>query len=624
MKFVEVAVDAPISENKTFSYSVPPDMSLEVGHLVLVPFGKRMLQGIVVETGVIPSVENTRDVSEIVFSDPIIDSFRMKLAMWMSEYYICSIFDSTSLMFPVGSHNRSETLISIGNSPEPFVGSEFQSKIRSFVRDHESISLERILSRFGGRARASIDVLVNKGELQKDIKTPKPSVRPKYRYVPVMTELGVKAIRESDLSRSPKQKAALEYLLNDRSGLTMPRLRKLFGSQPVKHLLAKEFIYQVKEKISRDPDLGVPHRNILNSTSLTFEQKNAAELASHIIREPEFSPRAMLLYGVTGSGKTEVYLNAVDTCLSEGKRAIILVPEIALTPQTIDRFSSRFPGDIAVLHSGLSPGERYDQWWKIKNGHYRLVIGSRSAIFAPQPDLGLVVIDEEHEWAYKQNEGSPKYHARDVSMHLAGITKAAVILGSASPDIESYQRAIRGRYKIAKLQNRFKKVEVLSENMEVSDNALTSHMASVKVVDMREELKGGNTDIFSRELISNLKQTIDDGNQAILFLNRRGSHGFIQCHECGLMQRCRSCDVGLTFHSDTNSLICHYCSASRRFTNVCTDCGGGNLSKYGVGTQLVAERFRELFPGVPAVRWDKDAAKNLKDYRNILRGGGLS
>ena len=198
MKFVEVAVDAPISENKTFSYSVPPDMSLEVGHLVLVPFGKRVLQGIVVETGVIPSVENTRDVSEIVFTDPIIDSFRMKLAMWMSEYYICSIFDSASLMFPVGSHNRSETLISLGNYSEPFVGSEFQSKIRSFVKDHESISLERILSRFGGRARASIDVLVNKGELQKDIKTPKPSVRPKYRYLPVITELGVKAIRESD------------------------------------------------------------------------------------------------------------------------------------------------------------------------------------------------------------------------------------------------------------------------------------------------------------------------------------------------------------------------------------------------------------------------------------------
>ena len=618
MKFVEVAVDAPISENKTFSYSSPPDMSLEVGHLVLVPFGKRMLQGIVVETDVVPSVEKTRDVSEIVFSDPIIDGFRLKLAMWMSDYYVCSIFDSASLMFPVGSHNRSEILISLGNPLEIFVGSEFQSKIHSYVRDHESISLERILSRFGGRARTSVDVLVNRGELRKDIRNPKPRVRPKYRYIPVITESGVEATKGSELSRSPKQKATLEYLINEPSDVTMPVLRKLFGSQAVRQLLQKEFIYQVKKNISRDPDLGVQNGEVCNFNSLTFEQKNAAELASHIIRDPEFHPRAMLLYGVTGSGKTEVYLDAVDTCLSEGKRAIVLVPEIALTPQTIDRFHSRFPEDIAVLHSGLSAGERYDQWWKIKNGEYRLVIGSRSAIFAPQPDLGLVVIDEEHEWAYKQNEGSPKYHARDVSMHLAGITRAAVILGSASPDIESYQRAIRGRYKMAKLQNRFKEVDILTNNLADSDNSLTFPMASVKVVDMREELKQGNTDIFSRELILNLKQTIDDGNQTILFLNRRGSHGFVQCRECGVMQRCRSCDVGLTYHSDTNLLICHYCSISRRYSDKCTECGGDNLSRYGIGTQLVAERFKDVFPGVAAVRWDRDAAKNLKDYRKIL------
>jgi primosomal protein N' (replication factor Y) len=618
MEFVEVAVDAPISENKTFSYSVPLNMSLKVGQLVLVPFGRRILQGVVVETVVVPSVQNTRDVLEIVFDAPLIDDFRMKLALWMSDYYICSIFDAATLMFPVGSHNRSEIIIRLKDHSEPFVGSEFQAKIHSFVRDREKVSMERIVSRFGGRARTSVAILEKEGKFLREIKTPKPTVRPKYMFVPVITESGVKALRGSGLSGSPKQKATLEYLANDFVALNMPELRKLFGSQPIRTLLEKGFLLQVREKVSRDPDLGVDYSNLTDFRFLTSEQKNAAAIANQIIRDTQGSPRAMLLYGVTGSGKTEVYLNAVETCFSEGKRAIVLVPEIALTPQTIDRFSSRFPGDIAVLHSGLSSGERYDQWWKIKNGQYRLVIGSRSAIFAPQPDLGLVVIDEEHEWAYKQNEGSPKYHARDVSMHLAGITKAAVILGSASPDIESYQRAIRGRYKIAKLQKRFKEMVTLSENNVALSSPLSTDMASVQVVDMREELKQGNSDIFSRELLANLKQTISDGNQAILFLNRRGSHGFVQCRGCGTMQRCRSCDVGLTYHSDTNSLICHYCAVSRRFLSKCGECQGENISKYGVGTQLVAERFKELFPEVSAVRWDRDSAKSFREYREIL------
>ena len=618
MKFIEVAVDAPIAENKTFSYSVAPDLVLSVGHLVLVPFGRRILQGIVVEINSTPSVENTREVSELVFNEPLVDAFHMKLAMWMSEYYMCSIFDAVSLMFPAGSHSRPETLFTLVNATKLTTSSEFQSQILSYVKDNQKISLERIVSRFGTKSRRSIDVLVQKGKLLKEVKNPNPSVRPKHLYVPVVTEAGLCAIKHSSLKGSPKQQAALQYLIHSSKTLTMPEIRKKFGSQSVKRLLEKKYISQTEELVSRDPDLGIGFGDSFSSVCLTSEQELAAKLARQVIEDPESYPRAMLLHGVTGSGKTEVYLDAVEACFSQGKRAIVLVPEIALTPQTIRRFHERFPDNIAVLHSGLSSGERYDQWWKIRKGDYGLVIGSRSAIFAPISNLGLIIMDEEHEWAYKQNEGSPRYHARDVSMQLAGITKAAVILGSASPDIETYQRAIRGRYRLAKLDRRYKQVVSKVQIKELSSASEASGMASVKIVDMKEELKQGNTDIFSRELTVNLRQTIDSGNQSILFLNRRGSHGFVQCRDCGFMQRCRSCDVGLTYHSESDALVCHYCSARRRFTNKCNECKGSNISRYGVGTQLVYERFRELFPGVSVVRWDRDAARNISDYRRIL------
>ena len=244
-----------------------------------------------------------------------------------------------------------------------------------------------------------------------------------------------------------------------------------------------------------------------------------------------------LLHGVTGSGKTEIYLRALAQAISLGKRAIVLVPEIALTPQTIDRFASRFPDRVAVLHSKLSPGEQFDEWQRIKEGEFDVVIGSRGALFAPQPDLGLIVIDEEHEWTYKQEEQQPRYHARDVAIKLAELTNSVVILGSATPDVTSYYRAQRGEFRLLQLPERISSGE-------------PSPLPQVEVVDLRRELKEGNRSIFSRSLAKAIADALHAREQVILFLNRRGTATFVQCRDCGFVLRCRRCDVALTYHAD--------------------------------------------------------------------------
>ena len=258
------------------------------------------------------------------------------------------------------------------------------------------------------------------------------------------------------------------------------------------------------------------------------------------------SPSVFLLHGVTGSGKTEIYLRALAESVARGKRGICLVPEIALTPQTIERFASRFPGRVAVIHSGLSLGEQFDEWHRIKEGGCDVVIGPRSALFAPQPDLGLIVIDEEHEWTYKQSDKSPRYHARDAAIKLAELSGAVVILGSATPDVETFYRAQQGEYQLVELKER-----------------ITPHgpspLPEVEVVDLREELKAGNRSLFSRSLKEAMAEALAHQEQVILFLNRRGTATFVQCRDCGFVFSCPHCTAALTYHSATRRLICHHC-----------------------------------------------------------------
>tara|TARA_B100001964_G_scaffold138178_1_gene152373 strand:- start:27194 stop:29329 length:2136 start_codon:yes stop_codon:yes gene_type:complete len=490
---------------------------------------------------------------------------------------------------------------------------DFQTSVLKYLSSRKAAQLEKVVAHFGERARGSVTRLVEKQVVVRTVKESSVKVRVKYEKLGKITKSGKLALKAGKLLKAPKQLAALTFLTNEEDTVhRLATLRGKFGSSSINSLISRGYLDQEQLEVERDPLNGKSYTPA-QPVNLSDSQTYALEQISELIENPSIKTRAVLLHGVTGSGKTEVYLDAVSLCISRGKNSLVLVPEIALTPQTIERFSSRFPGKIAVLHSGLTVGERFDQWRKIRANEYQVVIGSRSSIFAPLNNLGLIIIDEEHEWTYKQNDGVPRYHARDVAMQLAGLTSAAVILGSASPDIESYRRAKRGRYRLVELHHRYR-----PDAVNGSSNRDDRLLAEVNIVDMRAELKSGNNDIFSRQLVAELERTISNGNQAILFLNRRGFSSLVQCNSCGYVAKCRNCDVSLTFHAESKLLICHYCAQRRRDIEKCLECGSDSVGKYGVGTQLVTEKLNKLYPHVVIDRWDSDAIAKNSHYGELL------
>ncbi len=309
----------------------------------------------------------------------------------------------------------------------------------------------------------------------------------------------------------------------------------------------------------------------------------------------------ILLHGVTGSGKTEVYLQALAAIIAQGKRGIVLVPEIALTAQAILRFVGRFPDRVAIIHSELTDGERYDEWRRIRSGKVDVVIGSRSALFSPLADLGIIILDEEHEPAYKQNERKPTYHARDAAIFLGQLLHIPVVLGSATPSVESFFHAERGEYQLVELHNR-----------------IGANLPPVEVIDLRNELHAGNTSIFSRHLQSELEHVLNKGQQAILYLNRRGAASCILCRECGFVAMCDHCDMPLTYHSTERILLCHYCNGQNRILHVCPQCNSPSIRYFGLGTEKVEDTIARHFPSARMLRWDRDTAKHRRTHEQLL------
>lgn len=321
-----------------------------------------------------------------------------------------------------------------------------------------------------------------------------------------------------------------------------------------------------------------------------------------------------LLHGVTGSGKTEVYLHALERCVASGRRGIVLVPEIALTPQTVRRFRERFER-VAVLHSGLSDGEMFDQWHGIAAGRYDVVIGSRSAVFTPQPDLGLIIIDEEHEWTYKQHDAQPRYHARDAAIELARLKGAAVVLGSATPDVASYEQATRGEYTMLTLPERIRPVAAADG---VVHPQASLAMPRIDVIDLREELHSGNRGMFSRALTDAVETALAADEQVILFLNRRGLAGHVQCRDCGFVPECGSCAVALTYHKQYDRLVCHQCNRQMRLPTTCKQCGSPRVRLLGVGVEKVEAEAARAFPHARLLRWDRDVTRGKGAHDRIL------
>jgi primosomal protein N' (replication factor Y) len=326
------------------------------------------------------------------------------------------------------------------------------------------------------------------------------------------------------------------------------------------------------------------------------------------------SPKPFLLHGVTGSGKTEIYLRAIGMALRMGRQAIVLVPEISLTPQAVHRFASRFPGRVALIHSQLSAGQQFDEWRRIRDGQADIVVGSRSAVFAPLPRLGLIVVDEEHEWAYKQSEHQPRYHARDVALKRAELTGSVAILGSATPDIATYHAAQVGAFRLLPLPYRVGRRRAQNG----SELLVELPLPPVQVVDMRAELKAGNSMLFSRALASALDATLTRGEQAILYLNRRGSHSFMLCRECGHVPMCKRCDVPLVYHADIHGMLCHRCNAFALVPRECPKCGSDSIRGFGIGTQKVVDEVAALFPRARILRWDRDTASRQGGHADLM------
>ncbi len=393
-------------------------------------------------------------------------------------------------------------------------------------------------------------------------------------------------------------------MLGKASGLSASQLQKL----------VRDGIIAIEEiETRRDPLNGrnIPASHPLPLTSgqqAALEQivgtrfiPSAREDAMNRVPTEPSHRMPILLHGVTGSGKTEVYLQALAAIIAQGKRGIMLVPEIALTAQAVYRFVGRFPGRVAIIHSALSDGERYDEWRRIRAGKVDVVIGSRSALFAPVPDLGMLILDEEHEPAYKQSERRPTYHARETAIALGRMLDIPVVLGSATPAVESFYRAERQMYRLVKLPDR-----------------IGATLPPVEVIDLRDELHAGNTSIISRRLHSEIEQVLSKRQQAILYLNRRGAASCVLCRSCGFVAMCDKCDVPLTYHATERVLLCHYCNSQSKVLRLCPQCGSESMRYFGLGTEKVVDTIERTFPGARLLRWDRDTAKNRRAHEQLL------
>jgi len=361
----------------------------------------------------------------------------------------------------------------------------------------------------------------------------------------------------------------------------------------------------------------------------SWEDEESAPLSTR-------SSAPFLLHGVTGSGKTEIYMRAIEYALAQGQQAIVLVPEIALTPQTVRRFAARFPGRVAVLHSRLTDGERYDTWRRARQGLFEIIVGPRSALFTPLPNIGVIVVDEEHDPSYKQTPPVPPpyYHARETAVHLGEILNATVIMGSATPDLVTYHRAQGGRYQLLELPKRVmghrQRVQSQAERLHLTaryvqsgedpDDALTIPLPPIQVVDLRQELRAGNRSIFSRAMETAVTETLERGEQAILFLNRRGTATFVICRDCGYIARCPRCDMPLTFHRPHSALVCHHCGRHETQYGECPECGSKRIRYFGLGTEQVEELVQQRWPTARITRWDRDTTAGRYAHEQLLAG----
>lgn len=523
------------SLDKGFCYLLPDRLqdSVGVGYRVKVPFGKnnRIIDGYIVGFPQEACGNDLKEVKSVESGFPCFGQRELRLAEWMRDEYLCTLWDALKCMI--------------------------------------SPALEA-----GGKTVRAAFLTLDREDV-------------------------IDAIENSRI-KSIQQLRILE-LLAENGCVPVPYILSVSGAsrEALNSLKKKGYIDFKNLSVIRDP---YKNRDVPRTLPLqaTHEQKTIIDGITGFIEKSSFAEA--LIYGITGSGKTEVYMQTIEYCIRKGKGAIVLVPEISLTPQTAERFKGRFGGDVAVLHSRLSPGERHDQWMLIKDKKVRVVVGARSAVFAPVDNLGLIIIDEEHENTYK-SEMTPKYHARDVARQRCMNENAVLVLGSATPSVETYHKAQKGEMHLFRMCER-------------ANNAQLPH---VEIVDMREELNEGNRTIFSRKLREEIKGNIMKGEQTILFLNRRGHSTFIICRGCGYVVKCPGCNISLTYHLNNSRLICHYCGFTEKNPERCPKCGSKHIRYFGSGTQKAEEAIKKEFENVSVARMDMDATTRKNSHESILK-----
>jgi primosomal protein N' (replication factor Y) len=646
--YVEVAVNVP-QVSGLFHYHVPETLAGQVfpGSLVVVPFGNRQVQGIVLQTVPRPEVNETRALETVLGTQPVVTPAQIELARWLSNATLAPLAACFTPMLPPGLSQQTDTLFHLNkaqlDAAKLNISQQRLVQLLEQRGDLRGRQIDTALPRQNWRAAAR--TLVNRGWIAARSVLLPPSVRPKtVRTVqlacsPQEAENRLESVGRAGSGALERRQAILRFLIREPWPVEVAWVYAASGGnlQDLQKLEEDGLVALGENETWRDP---LERMNVMISEApvLTPAQQKALEpvLAGlQKISRGEAAPAPYLLHGITGSGKTEIYMRAVEEVLRMGKQAILLVPEIALTPQTVRRFLARFPGQVGLVHSRLSDGERYDTWRRARAGTLPVIVGARSALFTPLPNLGLIVLDECHDPAYQQEDIQPNYNAVDTAVAYARLTGSLIILGSATPDISLYYRAQQERWTVLHLPVRIlahrqvveKQLAELEQTnagaatpvIDDDSSAAALNLPPIKVVDMRQELKAGNRTIFSRELQESLRHVLDAHQQAILFLNRRGTATYIFCRQCGYTLKCPHCDLPLTYHSDEDKLVCHTCNYRRQMPKTCPECGSNQIRQFGIGTEKVESEVQALFPGVHTLRWDAETTRQKGAHDLLLQ-----
>ena len=621
--FAEIAVNISGVEG-LFDYRVPPELAgkIQPGCLVEVPYNFTHAQGIVIHVRETTAYQGEiKVVTKLIKPEPVISALYMKLAERLSGAFFQPQAGFLQAMLPPGISRQPYVLYTActPDDADLTVLNSMQQKLLEVLTTRgplRSTQLDRAFSRKNWRK--AVQDLVRKEWVRSENILPAPSAKQKkVSTITFHPDLDPEMIKDADTGRAGgdaenRRKKMLQILAKESEPLRVSYLYASTGgnSSDIRFLEKKGLIVVGEETALRDPVSGIPAEGT-SKPQLTDDQKKAWRT---IKREIESEvPKPIILHGITGSGKTELYLTAAEEVVHAGKQALILVPEIALTPQTIQRFLDRFPGQVGVFHSRLTDGERYDTWLRATSGEISVLIGPRSALLVPLLSPGLIVLDECHDDSYYQMGEAPLYDSRDGALFLSQDSRASIIFGSATPNVSQYFQAENEQWPIIQLEKR-----IATDSKQKRKGTRHIPLPKVHIVDMRKELTGGNTSIFSAKLQDGLKRTVSAGQQAILFLNRRGSATIIFCRDCGYTVNCPRCDFPLTHHADNDRLVCHTCGYARQMPRACPECGGKRIRGYGMGTEKVERVLKDLIPAVRVLRWDADTARGRNAEAVIL------